>query len=67
MRLRKGDTVQVIAGKDKGKTGAVLRTLPNENRVIVEGVNMRTRHEKPTKKAKLDALSPKKHHCMPPT
>ena len=48
MRIRKGDTVQVIAGKDKGKTGAVLRTLPSENRLIVEGVNMRTRHEKPT-------------------
>ena len=48
MRLRKGDTVQVITGKDKGKTGEVLRTLPNENRVIVEGVNMRTRHVKPT-------------------
>ena len=48
MRLRKGDTVQVIAGKDKGKTGEALRTLPNENRVIVEGVNMRTRHVKPT-------------------
>ena len=48
MRIRKGDTVQVIAGKDKGKTGEVLRTLPNENRVIVQGVNMRTRHVKPT-------------------
>ena len=48
MRIRKGDTVQVIAGKDKGKTGEVLRTLPNENRLIVEGVNVRTRHEKPT-------------------
>ena len=48
MRIRKGDTVQVITGKDKGKTGEVLRTLPNENRVIVEGVNMRTRHVKPT-------------------
>ena len=48
MRIRKGDTVQVISGKDKGKTGAVLRTLPNENRVVVEGVNMRTPHEKPT-------------------
>ena len=48
MRLRKGDTVQVITGKDKGKTGEVLRTLPNENRVIVEGVNMRTRHVKPS-------------------
>ena len=48
MRLRKGDTVQVIAGKDKGKTGEVLRTLPNENRVIVDGLNMRTRLVKPT-------------------
>ncbi len=48
MRIRKGDTVQVINGKDKGKTGQVLRTLPVENRVIVEGVNLRTRHVKPT-------------------
>jgi len=48
MRIRKGDTVQVISGKDKGKTGEVLRTLPNENRVLVQGVNMRTRHVKPT-------------------
>ncbi len=48
MRIRKGDTVQIINGKDKGKTGEVLKTLPIENRVIVEGVNMRTRHVKPT-------------------
>jgi large subunit ribosomal protein L24 len=48
MRIRKGDTVQVIAGKDKGKTGEVLRTLPEVNRVVVEGINMRTRHVKPT-------------------
>ncbi len=48
MRIRKGDTVQVINGKDKGKTGEVLRTLPIENRVVVEGVNLRTRHVKPT-------------------
>ena len=48
MRIRKGDTVQVITGKDKGKTGEVLRTLPIENRVIVQGVNIRTRHVKPT-------------------
>ena len=48
MRIRKGDTVQVINGKDKGKTGEVLKTLPLENRVIVEGVNLRTRHVKPT-------------------
>ena len=48
MRIKKGDTVQVISGKDKGKTGEVLRTLPLENRVVVQGVNMRTRHVKPT-------------------
>jgi large subunit ribosomal protein L24 len=48
MRIRKGDTVQVIAGKDKGKTGEVLKTLPSDNRVVVQGVNMRTRHVKAT-------------------
>ena len=48
MRIRKGDTVQVINGKDKGKTGEVLRTLPTENRLIVKGVNLRTRHMKPS-------------------
>jgi large subunit ribosomal protein L24 len=47
MRIRRGDTVQVISGKDKGKTGEVLRTLPYENRVVVQGINMRTRHVKP--------------------
>jgi len=48
MRIRKGDTVQVINGKDKGKTGEVLKTIPIENRVIVQGINLRTRHVKPT-------------------
>jgi len=48
MRIRKGDTVQVINGKDKGKTGEVLKTLPIQNRVVVEGINLRTRHVKPT-------------------
>ena len=48
MRINKGDTVQVISGKDKGKTGEVLRTLPYQNRVVVQGINLRTRHVKPT-------------------
>ena len=48
MRIRKGDTVQVINGKEKGKTGEVLKTLPIENRVFVKGINLRTRHVKPT-------------------
>jgi len=48
MKIRKGDTVQVITGKDKGKTGEVIRTFPWENRVLVQGVNLRTKHVKPT-------------------
>ncbi len=48
MRIRKGDTVQVITGKDKGKTGEVIRTIPLQNRLIVQGINLRTKHVKPT-------------------
>ncbi len=48
MKLRVGDTVAIIAGKDKGKTGAILRVLPRVNRVVVAGVNLRTRHIKKT-------------------
>lgn len=48
MKLHTGDTVVIIAGKDKGKTGTILRVLETDNRVIVGGVNMRTRHVKKT-------------------
>jgi len=48
MKLRVGDTVQVIAGSDKGKTGEILQILRKENRVLVEGVNMVTKHIKPS-------------------
>ena len=47
MRIRNGDTVLVIAGKEKGKTGRVDRQLRKENRVVVEGVNLVTRHVRP--------------------
>jgi large subunit ribosomal protein L24 len=46
-RIRKDDTVFVIAGKDKGRSGKVLKVLPAEERVVVEGVNMMKRHTKP--------------------
>ena len=46
--IRKGDTVKVIAGNDKGKTGKVLEILLTKNRAIVEGVNMITKHVKPS-------------------
>ena len=48
MKIRNGDTVIVITGKDKGKTGTVLRILPDANRVVVADINMRTRHVKAT-------------------
>jgi large subunit ribosomal protein L24 len=46
MHVKKGDKVTVIAGRDKGKSGTILRALPKENRVIVEGVNIRKIHKK---------------------
>jgi large subunit ribosomal protein L24 len=49
MRIKKGDTVQVIAGKDKGKTGKVLRVYPDDQRVLVESVNFVMRHTRPTR------------------
>ena len=47
MRIRTDDTVIVIAGKDKGKTGKVIRTDPKKDRVFVEGLNMVKRHQRP--------------------
>ena len=46
-RIRKGDTVVVVTGKDKGRTGEVLRVLTQENRVLVQGINMVKRHQRP--------------------
>ena len=49
IRLKKGDTVVVRAGKDKGKTGKVITTHPSENKVTVEGINIIKRHVKPNR------------------
>ena len=48
--VRKGDTVVVIAGKERGKRGKVLRVLPDKGRVIVERINMIKKHQRPTQK-----------------
>ena len=48
MKIKKGDTVKVIAGKDKDKTGKVVSVDVKNNRVVVEGVNMITKHQKPS-------------------
>jgi large subunit ribosomal protein L24 len=47
MKLRKGDRVRVIAGKDLGREGVIMRVLPGKNRVIVEGVNVAKKHQRP--------------------
>ena len=52
MKIKKDDTVIVITGKDKGKKGKVLKAMPKEDRVIVEGVNMQTKHQKQTRTVK---------------
>jgi large subunit ribosomal protein L24 len=50
-RIRKGDRVMVISGKDRGKTGTVLTVMPKKERVTVEGLNMIKRHQRPTQTA----------------
>lgn len=49
MHVKKGDNIIVLAGKDKGKSGKILRALPSENQVLVEGVNIKKVHERSKK------------------
>jgi large subunit ribosomal protein L24 len=56
MHVKKNDTVFVISGKDKGKKGKVIGSFPTEGRVLVEGVNMITRHVKPRKSGQQGGL-----------
>ena len=50
MRIKKDDTVIVLTGKDKGKTGKVIQVIPSQDKVVVEGVAIVKRHTKPTQK-----------------
>ncbi|MBI5139456.1 50S ribosomal protein L24 [Candidatus Nomurabacteria bacterium] len=50
MKLKKGDNVIVTTGKDKGKKGQIVRALPKENKVIVEGLNMLKKHQRPKRR-----------------
>lgn len=52
MKLKKGDKVVVISGKDRGQTGTILRAMPSESKVLVEGINVMKRHRKPTAKSR---------------
>jgi len=49
MKIKKGDNVKVITGKDKGKSGKIVRVLAKENKVIIEGLNMMKKHQRPKK------------------
>mgnify|MGYP003420295807 CR=1 FL=1 len=52
MRIKKDDVVIVITGKDKGKSGKVIKAMPETNKVVVEGVNIQTKHQKQTRTEK---------------
>ena len=54
MKIKTGDTVIVLSGDDKGKIGKVLKAMPKENRVVVEGVNIQTKHQKQTQKERAE-------------
>ena len=56
MNVKKGDTVIVLSGKDKGKQGKVLGTVPSEAKVVVEGINMVTGHVKPRKQGEAGGI-----------
>ena len=58
MKLRKGDTVQVLSGNDKGKRGEVLQVLPKVEKVLVKGVNVRKKHVKPRKQGEEGGIIP---------
>lgn len=49
MKVKKGDTVLIISGKDKGRTAKILRSLPKERMILVEGMNLKSKHVKPKK------------------
>ena len=49
MKIKKGDNVKVITGKDKGKSGKIVRALVKENKVIIDGLNMMKKHQRPRK------------------
>ncbi len=50
LHIRKGDTVRILSGADRGEEGKVLRMMPSKGRAIVEGINLVTKHQRPTQK-----------------
>lgn len=61
MRIKKGDTVMVLSGNDKGKTGEVLEVIPKTEKIIVKGVNIRKKHTKPRKQGEEGGIIPSEY------
>jgi large subunit ribosomal protein L24 len=61
MKIKTGDSVTIISGKDKGKTAKVLRAFPREDKVLVEGINMKKRHERTRKQGGKGQIIDKPH------
>lgn len=61
MRIKKGDTVMVLSGNDKGKTGEVLEIIPKTEKIIVKGVNIRKKHTKPRKQGEEGGIIPSEY------
>jgi large subunit ribosomal protein L24 len=57
MHVKKGDTVQIISGAEKGKVGEILRVIPENSKVVVQGVNVRTKHVKPQQEGESGQIS----------
>lgn len=58
MRIKKGDTVKVLSGNDKGKTGEVLEVIPKTQKIVVKGVNIRKKHVKPRRQGEEGGIIP---------
>ena len=58
MKVKKGDTVQVLSGNDKGKKGEVLEVMPKDSKVVVKGVNVRKKHIKPRRQGEEGGIIP---------
>ena len=61
LHIKKGDIVVVRSGADKGKSGKVVKVLPKTNRVVVEGVGMRVKHQKPRREGQAGQIVQKQH------
>ena len=66
MKLKKGDNVKVLAGKDRGKTGVVLKAFPEDDRIMIDGLNVFKKRSKPRKQGRKARSSPFRAHSPLP-